>query len=142
MYQPTDSGPRCPEDPAQARRDVAHRLLPGDALELARAAGCAERVQHAVGVVLDSLHRDPLRARVPPRERVVAVGAELCQAAVLDRGDHAAERLTDAAESDAFLDRHARPSLPAIAKRRTPAARRVEMQGYTRTQRPGRDSGA
>ena len=112
MYQPTDSRAALPEDAAQARRDVAHRLLPGDALELARAAGAPQRVQDAVRVVLHSLHRDALRARVALRERVVAVGAELRQAAVVDRGDHAAERLADAAKGDAFLDRHASPSLP------------------------------
>ena len=92
---------------AQAGGDVAHRLLPGDALELARAARALQRVQDAVGVVLHVRHRDALRARVALRERMVAVGAQLRQAAVLDRGDHAAQRLADATEGDPFLDRHA-----------------------------------
>ena len=60
----------------------------------------AQRVQHAVGVVLHVGHRDPLGARVAGRQRVIGVGPELGDAAVLDRRDHPAVGLADAAEGD------------------------------------------
>src|SRR5262245_57510087 len=94
------------EDRAQAAGDVAHRLLPRDALELAGPAGALERVDHAVRAGLHVGHRDALRARIAARERMVAVGAQLLQLAVLDRGDHATQRLANTTERDPLLDRH------------------------------------
>ena len=43
---------------------------------------------------------------------MLAVGAKLIEAPVVDRRDHPAERLADPAEGDALLDRHPRASLP------------------------------
>ena len=115
-----------------------------DALELARAARALQRIDHAVGVVLDVGHRDPLGTRVAAGERVILVRAQLRQAAVLDRGDHAAQRLADAAEGDPLLDRHGRQSTPAhcgaarVTLRTLPlrVGERPDLQVYTRSLTP------
>src|SRR4051794_2121350 len=39
---------------------------------------------------------------------MLAIGAKLCEATVIDRRDHPAEGLADPAEGDALLDRHPR----------------------------------
>ena len=84
---------------AQPGGDVVERLLPGDLLELPRrrTGHPAQRVQHPVGVVLDLREGQPLGAGVPPAQRVLVVGPQRDQAAVLDGRDHPAERLADAA---------------------------------------------
>ena len=61
---------------------------------------------------------------------MVAVGPQLRQAAVLDRRDHAAQRLADAAEGDPLLDRHR----GRVYRRALPASVTTVpvLQGYTR----------
>ena len=85
------------QDRPQARADVIERLLPRDALKGAVDA-LAQRVCDPIGVVLHLDHRDALRTRIAARERVVGIGPELDDAVAVDRGDHAAVRLADAAE--------------------------------------------
>ena len=125
--------------------------LPGDALELARAADPLERMQHAVGVVLDLGHRDALGARKARESGCSRSGRSCCQPAVLDRRDHAAQRLADAAEGDALLDRHRGRSLPPGGVPQSENGtlghcRTAGLQGYTRRypgrERPGRACGS
>ena len=67
---------------------------------------------------------------------MVAVGAQLRQAAVLDRGDHAAQRLADAAEGDpssTAIERRVYRAAAAVTRRRRDSAC---LQGYTRFAAP------
>ena len=86
-------------------------LLPGDRLEAAVVRD-AERMGHAVRVVLHTDHRDALGAGEALRQRVVAVRAQLDELAVLDRRHEAAERLADPAVGDVLLGGHGRREAP------------------------------
>jgi hypothetical protein len=57
-------------DALQSRADLVQRLVPAHSLELARLVP-AERVQDAVGVVVDLGHSDALRARETGGQRVL-----------------------------------------------------------------------
>ncbi len=92
-------------DGAEPLADLVERGLPVDPL-VAPVRTAALRMQDPVGIVLDLGHRDPLRAREPPRQRMLLVGAELRDAAVADGGDHPAERLADPAVGDVLGDAH------------------------------------
>jgi hypothetical protein len=66
-------------------------------------------MQDAIGIVGHLVEGDALGTRVAAREDVIGIGTEPCDAAVLDRRDHAAVDLADAAVRDLLLDlRHRR----------------------------------
>ncbi len=81
----------------ETRGDVVQRLVPGAGLELTRATDALHRREQPVGVVDDLGHCDALGAEESLAVRVVLVGAELDQLAVLDGRDQAALRFADAA---------------------------------------------
>jgi hypothetical protein len=97
--------------------DVAHRHVPRDGLE--PVGGPSQRGRDTIGVVDDLSERDALLAGEPGRQRVLLVRAKRRQPAVLDGRDHAAERLTDAAERRLVLDhgRHASTILKQLQLR-------------------------
>ena len=105
MYQPIDSPPCSSPDRAEALADLVERRLPVDPLE-GPVGPAPLRVEDPVGIVLDLGHRDPLRAGEAARQRVLLVGAELRDAAVLDGRDHPAERLADPAVGDVLGGGH------------------------------------
>jgi hypothetical protein len=91
------------EHRAQAPADVAQRLLPRHTLEAFGAGPPAHRVHDAVGVILHLGHRDALGAGVAPRQRVLAVGPQARDAAVVHGRDQAAVGFADPAEGDAVV---------------------------------------
>src|SRR3954447_3896805 len=105
MYQPIASRPWASATARARGADVGHRDVPRDALE-GPVGPAAQRMQDAVRVVVDLGHRDPLRARVPARERMVLVRAQAHQAPGVDLGHEAAIGLADPAEGDPLLAPH------------------------------------
>ena len=120
-------------DSLQPRSDLLQRRLPADPLELA-VGPAPQRMQDPVGVVLDVGHRDPLRAGKPGREGVIVVGPQLGQLPVLDRGDHPAEGLADAAVGDSFLGAG---SSGAVRARRRHRSHRTPATGQPASPRSG-----
>ena len=101
MYQPTDSPPCAPRI-RFSRAPMSSSASSQPTRSKLAARGPPQRVQHAVGVVLDLGHRDPLRAGEPADSGWSGSGRSLSRA-VLDRRDHAAERLADPAVGDALV---------------------------------------
>ena len=95
-------------DLGQPCRDVGHRLVPGHRLEPVRSA--PQRGGDAVGIVDDLGERDALLAGEARGQRMVLVGAQRDQTPVVDRRDHAAQRLADPAERRPLLDHRCHPS--------------------------------
>ena len=110
-------GPRVTEVPAhrtgampavngaEPLGDIVHRFVPGDFQEGAVRLS-AHRRGDPVRVVDHLGERDALLAGEPRRHRVLLVGAQPHQPAVLDIGHHPAQRLADAAERGPALSRH------------------------------------
>jgi hypothetical protein len=78
------------DDGAPARLDLAQRLVPADALELAGAlaAGPLQRMEHAIGAVDPVLIVVDLDAQPAARERMVGVAAHLDGFAIAHGRDH------------------------------------------------------
>jgi hypothetical protein len=102
-HVPADcAGAVATQDRGQPGCDVGQRLVPADRLETG--GGLAQRGGDAVGVVDHLGECDALLAREARGQRMVLVWAKRDEAAVVDRRDHAAERLTDPAERRLVLD--------------------------------------
>ena len=96
-HVPTDAArPVRPHDRRQPASDIGHRLVPAHLLE--SGGGPAQRSGHAIGVVDDLGERNALLAGEPRGQWVLLVRAQRDEPAVLDGGDHAAQRLADPAE--------------------------------------------
>jgi hypothetical protein len=91
------------DDPPEPRPDLVQRLVPRHGLQPTAAA--PQRMEDAVGVVLNVGHRDPLGAREPRRQRVLGVGTDPRHLPVLDRDPQPAQRLADPAVGDPLLAR-------------------------------------
>ena len=107
MYQPTAPEPSRRRIPVSRDSDIAKRLVPGHLFESGRRA--AQRRGDAIGVVLHLGERDALLAGETRRQRVVFVGAQRDEPAVLDGRDHAAQRLADPAERRLVLGHRRHP---------------------------------
>ena len=86
----------------------------------------------AIRVVLDVRHRDALGTRLALAQRMLAVGAQLRDHPVLDRGDHAAVRFADAAERDLLFSGHHAPPYRGRPSRSTPSGRRSSSASLSR----------
>jgi hypothetical protein len=93
-------------DVGQPIGDVRHRLVPADRFECA-VGDTAQRGGHPIGVVDHFGERDALLTGETCRQRVILIGPQGHQPAVLDGGNHAAQRLADPAERRLLLDGHA-----------------------------------
>src|SRR4029077_17246215 len=124
-------------DVLQPAADLADGLLPGDAPP--RRALALHRMQDAIGVVGHLVEGDALGTRVAAREDVIGIGTEPRDAAVLDRRDHAAVDLADAAVRDLLLDlRHRRLLLSRPARVRAEPHEYLRVRGRGgRAWRPG-----
>ena len=124
-HVPADrAGAVAAENGGQPCRDVGHRLVPGDLFEPVWPA--PQWDGDPVGVVDHLGERDALLAGEARRQRMVLVGAERDQSPVVDRRDHAAQRLADPAERRPLLD--ARCHVDYDTVRVTVAQRFVPLQ--------------
>ena len=94
--------PVLAHDAREPFSDIGQRFVPTDLLETGGSA--PQRHGHPVGIVDHLGERDAFLARESGGQRAVPVGSQRDEPAVFDGGDHAAQRLTDAAERHLVFD--------------------------------------
>ena len=102
-HVPADGArPVLTHDAGEPLSDVGHRFVPTDLLETGGSA--PKRHGDPVGIIDHLGEGDAFLARESGGQRVVLVGPQRDEPAVFDGGDHAAQRLTDAAERHLVFD--------------------------------------